>query len=223
MDIKLITIIIFGVLSLFLCCLSAFFTKTEKVKTFIAIKGLASFSYILLALIACNLVFKIQAYTLFIIVGMTLFMFSTTIRAIPTRSDMFHTFYTFVEGLGFGFLITSIFFLIEFPLYGLAGAAGAFLILMIVYLIVRKKDQSKDKLANLFLQLTSFALLGISANFAVITLTLQSILMAAGALLASVYVIIQTFTLFTNKKCGMVKNLFIGLALILLGLSIFFI
>ncbi len=220
---KLLTILIFGVLSLFLCFLSAFFTKTEKVKTFIAIKGLANFSYILLALIACNLIFKIQAYTLFIIVGLALFMFSTTIRAIPTRSDMFHTFYTFVEALGFAFMIVSVFFLIELPLYGLASGAGAFLILMIIYLVLRKADQKKDKFANLILQLASLLLLCITLNLVIISFTTQSLVMAIGALFATVYVIIQTFTTFTNKKCGIVKNIFIGLALICLALSIFFI
>ncbi len=223
MDTKMIALLCFGVLSLFLCLLSSLFTKTEKVKTFIAIKGLASFSYVLLSLIACNLIYNMKAYSLFIVVGIVAFMFSTTIRAIPTRSDMFHTFYTFIEAIGFAFMSVNVFFLMEIPLFGLAGGAGAFLIMMIIYLVLRKGDAKKDKIANLLLILTSAILLGVCANFAVIAFTPQALIMAGGAALAFSYVIIQTLTSFTNKKAGIAKNILLGLALICLALSIYFI
>ena len=203
MDMKLIVILIFGVLSLFLCLTSSIFTKTEKVKTFIALKGLASFSYVLLSLVACNLVFNMKAYILFIISGIVVFMFSNLVRAIPTRSDMFRTFYTFVEAIGFAFLIVSLFFMIEMPLIGLIAAAVAFIATMIVYLVLKKKDLKKDKLASLLLILTASLLLG-------------------GAALLFAYVILQTFTSFTNKGCVIAKNILLGLGQICLALSIFF-
>ena len=220
---KLIVLICFGVLSLFLCILSALYTKTEKVKTFIAIKGLASFSYVLLALISCNMIYTMKAYSLFIVIGIATFMFSCIIRAIPTKSDMFHAFYTLIEAIGFAFMLTSVFFLMEFPLFGLIGGLGSFLIVMIVYLVLRKKHITKDKLANLLLQLTSSLFLGITVHFAIVSLTAQAFIMAGGAILAFSYVIIQTFSHFTNKKTGIAKNILIGVALILLALSIYFI
>ncbi len=220
---KLIVILIFGILSLFLCLTSAFFTKTEKVKTFIALKGLASFSLVLLSLIACNLVFNMKAYFLFIIAGIVVFMFSNIVRAIPTRSDMFHTFYTFVEAIGFAFLTISLFFMIEMPLIGLIAGAVAFIATMIVYLILRKKDLKKDKLASLLLIFTASLLLGISVNFAIIFLTVQSFIFAGGALLLFAYVILQSFTSFTNKRCVVAKNILLGLGQICLALSIYFI
>ena len=223
MDTKLIVILIFAVLSLFLCLTSSLFTKTEKVKTFIALKGLSSFSYALLGLVACNLVFNMKAYSLFIIVGIVVFMFSNIVRAIPTRSDMFHTFYTFIEALGFAFLTVSVFFIVEMPLIGLIAAAGTFLVTMIVYLIVRKKDLKKDKLANLSLILTASLLLGVAVNFAIIFLTVQAFIMAGGAALLFTYVVLQAFTSFTNKSCVIAKNIMLGLGQICLALSIFFI
>lgn len=223
MDMKLIVILIFGVLSLFLCLTSAIFTKTEKVKTFIALKGLASFSYVLLSLVACNLVFNMKAYILFIISGIVVFMFSNIVRAIPTRSDMFRTFYTFVEAIGFAFLTVSLFFMIEMPLIGLIAAAVAFIATMIVYLVLKKKDLKKDKLASLLLILTASLLLGISANFAIIFLTAQAFVFAGGAALLFAYVILQTFTSFTNKGCVIAKNILLGVGQICLALSIFFI
>ena len=223
MDMKLIVILIFGVLSLFLCLTSSIFTKTEKVKTFIALKGLASLSYVLLALVACNLVFTMKAYSLFIIAGIVVFMFSNIVRAIPTRSDMFHTFYSFIEAIAFAFLVVSLFFVVEMPLIGLIAGAGAFVVTMILYLVLRKKDLKKDKLANIALILTSSLFFGIGINFAIIFLTAQSFIMAGGAALLFAYVVLQTFTLFTNKKCVIAKNILLGLGQICLALSIFFI
>ena len=223
MDTRYIAIMCFGALALFLCFLAGFFTKTERVKTYIAIKGLANFSYILLALICSNLIFNMYAYALFIVIGLIAFMFSTTIRAIPTRSDMFHAFYTIIEAIGFISMTTSIFFLVEMPIIGMIVAAALFVVLMIVYLITRKADAKKDKIANLILILTSCAYLGIAINLVIVTMSVQAFLMAGGGLLTMAYTIIQTHTSFTNKKCGIAKNILMGLGLICIALSIFFI
>ena len=223
MDSRYIVIGCFGALALFLCFFAGFFTKTEKVKTFIALKSLASFSYVILALVACNFVFKTYAYSLFIIGGLAAFMLSTIVRAIPTRSDMFRTFYTYIEGFGFGMMVVSFFFLMNLPLIGFIVGGVAFIAYLITYLVVRKKDTKKDKLANLFLQLIYSFLLGIAINYAIAIFTIQSILLAFGALVCGAYVTLQTFTTFTNKKCVIAKNVLLGVGLILLALSIFFI
>ena len=223
MDNRLIAMICFGALALFLCFFAGFFSKREKVKTFIMLKSLASFSYVLLALIACNLIYLLNAFSLFIIIGLIIFLESTIIRAIPTKTDMFHVFYTIIESLGFASFIVSIFFLIEKPFIGLIVGASAFLILMIVYLVVKKAHAKKDKLSNLLLQFLSSMFLGISINLALILLSIQSFLLVGGSLLIFVYTIIQTFTHFANKKCGVAKNLLLGLGLICLAVSLFFI
>lgn len=223
MDTRLLAIICFGALALFLCFFAGFFTKTEKVKTFIMLKSLASFSYVLLGLIACNLVYNLNANSLFIIIGLVIFLVSTVVRAIPTKTDMFHVFYTLIESLGFASFIVSMFFLIEKPFIGLIAGAGTFVVLMTVYLIVKKAHVKKDKLVNLLLQLASSLFLGISVNLAIILVSIQSFLIAGGALLVFVYTIIQTFSHFTNKKCGAAKNILLGFGLICLALAIYFI
>lgn len=223
MDTKYISLICFGALALTLCFFAAFFTKTEKVKTYIATKGLASFSYIVLALTSANLIYGLPATSLFVTLGLIAFMFSTIIRAIPTRSDMFHAFYSIIESFGFAFLAISVFFMIEMPMIGGIVAGGVFLVLMIIYLIIRKADAKKDKLANLLLILSCSAFFGLAINCVVDLMTIQAFMIAGGGLLLSIYTVLQTFTSFTNKKCSITKNIFAGLGLILLAVSIFFI
>ena len=223
MDTKLIIVIAFGVLALAMCVLSACYTKTEKVKSYIAIKGLATLCYLSLAVVSTNLIFATYAYAIFIILGLALFMFSSIIRAIPTRSDMFRAFYTLFESIAFGCFITSVFFLFSKPYYGLIGGLATFLILMIIYLVKRKEDFKKDKLANLLLFLCSSIFFGISMNFAIISFSLNSLLFAVSSAFAFTYVILQNFSNFANKKANIVKNLFLGIALILASLAIYFI
>lgn len=223
MDTRLFALIAFGVLALFMCFLSAFYTKSEKVKSFIAIKSLSSLSYIVLAVVSTNLVYITYAYALFIVLALAIFMMSNIVRAIPTRSDMFHSFYTFFESLAVCSLIISVIFLFSKPLYGLVIGVSFFLVLLVAYLIKKKTDTKKDKLTNLLLFLASCLYLGISANFAVITFSVVSMLMAVSGLFLFVYVILQNFTLFTNKKAGIVKNIFLGISLIIVSLAIFFI
>ena len=115
------------------------------------------------------------------------------------------------------------FFLIEKPYIGLIIGAGTFIVLMIVYLVVKKSHAKKDKLANLLLQIASSMFLGISVNLAILLLSVQSFLIAGASLIIFAYTIIQTFSHFTNKKCGAAKNILLGLGLICLSLAIYFI
>ena len=223
MDAKLIVVIAFGVLALGMCFLSAFFTRTDKVKSFISIKGLTSLTYLSLAIVSTNLIYITYAYAIFIILALALFMFSSIVRAIPTRSDMFRSLYTLFESIAFACLVVSVFFLFTMPLYGLIGGLVAFLVLMIVYLVKRKADAKKDKLANLLLFFCSSMFLGTAFQFVIMTFSITSLLMTLGSTFAFVYVILQNFTAFTNKKAGIVKNIFLGVALILIALTIYFI
>ena len=223
MDAKIIVVIAFGVLALAMCFLSAFYTRTDKVKSYITIKGLSSLTYLTLAIVSTNLIFITYAYAIFIILALALFMFSSVIRAIPNRTDMFHSLYTLFESIAFACLIVSIFFLFSFPLYGLLGGLVSFLTLMIIYLVKRKNDAKKDKLANLLLFFCCSIYLGITLNFVVVAFSVTSLILAFSSLFAFVYVVLQNFSLFTNKKAGIVKNIFLGVALILSALAIFFI
>ena len=223
MDAKLIVIIAFGVLALGMCLLSALYTKTEKVKSYIAVKGIASLTYLTLAVVATNLIYITYAYAIFIILALALFMYSSIVRAIPTRSDMFRSLYTLFESIAFACLVVAVFFLFTMPLYGLLGGVVAFLVLMIIYLVKRKEDPSKDKLFNLLLFFCSSILLGTAMNFVVLAFSVTSLLIALGSVFAFVYVVLQNFTSFTNKKAGIAKNIFLGVALIILALAIYFI
>lgn len=223
MDTRYIVLGCFGVLALTLCLLSALFTKTEKVKTFIMLKGLSTFSYVLLALISINLVYNMSASSLFITIGLCAFMFSNIVRAIPTKTDMFRTFYTYIESFGFAFLATSIFFLIAKPFIGLIAGGVTFVVMMIVYLVIMKSHPKKLKFANLFLLITSLIFSGITINLLCVMFSIQNILLTVGAIFLSVYTIIQVMSHFQNKKANITKNIFLGFGLILLALSIFFI
>jgi hypothetical protein len=134
-----------------------------------------------------------------------------------------HTFYTFIESIAFAFLVISVFFVMEMPLIGLIAGAAAFIVTMILYLVLRKKDLKKDKLASLTLIFASSMFLGIAINFAIMFLTIQSFIFAGGAALLFAYMILQSFTLFTNKKCVIAKNILLGVGQVCLALSIYFI
>lgn len=223
MDTRYIILGCFGILALTLCLLSALFTKTEKVKVFIILKGLSTFSYVLLALISINLVYNMSAFSLFVTIGLCAFMFSNIVRAIPTKTDMFRTFYTYIESFGFAFLVTSTFFLIEKPFIGLIIGSCAFIIMMIVYLVMKKSHLKKLKFANLLLLITSLVFSGITINLLCLMFSVQNLLLTIGAVFLSTYVGIQVFSHFQNKTNNITKNIFLGLGLILLALSIFFI
>jgi len=150
-------------------------------------------------------------------------MFSCIVRSIPTKTDMFHTFYTIIESISFAFMLTSVFFLMDFPLFGLIGGIVAFITVMIIYLILRKRDSKKDKLLNLVLIFTSSLFAGLTINFAIVSLSSQGFLMAIGAVVAFAYMVLQTNTFYANKKVVIAKNILLGCALIILALSIYFI
>ena len=223
METKYIALICFGILSLFLCLFSAIFTKTEKTKIFITLKGLAGLSYITLALVGANLNYKLEAFALFVALALIIFMFSSTIRDIPTKTDMFHTYYTYVASFAFAFMTISLFFQFANPLIGLLSGFGASLILLLVYLLTKKKHQTKDKIANIILFLFSSLYLGMSINYIVAAFSVQSLIYTLSALSTFVYVILQNFTHFTTKKYMITKNIFLGVGLILAALTIFFI
>ena len=223
MDAKLIVIIAFGVLALAMCFLSGFYTRTDRVKSFIAVKGLATLSYLALAVVSTNLLYITYAYATFIILGLSLFMFSSIVRAIPTRSDMFHAFYTLFESIAFGAFVASVFFLFSKPFYGLIGGIVTFLTLMTIYLIKHKEDAKKDKLTNLLLFLCASTYLGITFNFVIVSFSATSLLLTFSSTFALMYVILQNFTSFSNKKTSIIKNVFLGVALIITALAVYFI
>lgn len=223
METKYIALICFGILSLFLCLFSAIFTKTEKTKIFITLKGLAGLSYIALALVGANLNYKLEAYALFVALALIIFMFSSTIRAIPTKTDMFHTYYSSVEAFGFAFLTLSMFFQFASPFIGLGAGVGVSLILLLIYLLLKKKQSKKDKAANLILFFFASLFLGVSANYIILSFSVQSLMYLLSGVSTFTYTIFQNFTHFTTKKYMITKNILLGVGLILASLTIFFI
>lgn len=220
---RLIVFLCVLTVALIMCGISSFKNEKTKLLSFMCVKGFAILSVFILSITASNLASNMEGTTLFILLALGLQVFSAIVKVLPTKNDMFEPLY---KGLDMGSaLCLAAAGLLIVPLSPIALPAGFFLgaVACAMYALFNRKFSWKVDLFK-YLQ-TSFAaaLLGQIIIILLASITIQTIVFSAGALIHFTYCLFDTFIKKDNISILITKNILFYISLLTFATSIFLI
>lgn len=204
-----------------LCLVSALKIQKTKLLSFLSVKGLAILSILVFAIVCSNLASNMDGATLFVIIAIALQVFSAVVSCLPAKDNLFEPLYKALDMATSLCLALAGLLIVPLSPFGLPAGFVVGAIASAMFALFKREFKWNVDLFAYFGFAFATALLGQIVVILISSITLQTILFSAGALVFFVSTLFKTFISSDRKSILITKNILYYISLIAIASSIF--